>query len=164
MSAKVSYDAQLMHHQVPSIPVPPSHRFVAVLDEHNRPLVFSIGNDNKFYLIMSDDKGVNRLFNLGDLLGFKTKAQAFAVSQIPDGTILVAFAMSHDQDHDDGDLYVLGPISPAELRQVDNLKHYLQSTKDQEPHVIFEKIYLVRQSDDLNILSYVLILNMIRVP
>lgn len=141
MPGKLSYDAELMRHQAPAIPVSPSRSFSVILDEHHRPIVFSIGTDKKFYLIMSDDKGVNILYDLGGRLGFSTDAQAFAVTQLPDLTILVAFAMTHDKNHTEGDLYVLGPLKPAELLKAD--KSSPRRTMGQEPHIIFDKIYLV---------------------
>ena len=143
MPVQVSYDSELMDQLIPAVPIEPSRRFETVLDENNRPLVFSIGNDNIFYLVIADENGLNTRQNFGARLGFHKNAQAFSVSQAEDRKLIVVFAMQRD-DNSYGDIRILGPIEPADLRKADlYLRSFILRTVAQPSNLMFERILLV---------------------
>ncbi|KAF8817237.1 hypothetical protein BYT27DRAFT_6863307 [Phlegmacium glaucopus] len=75
MAPQSSYDTELITYLVAAVPVPTAHHFATAIDDKGRPLDFSIGNDEKFYLIISNEKGVNELQNIGSRLGFGESRQ-----------------------------------------------------------------------------------------
>lgn len=144
MTSQFSYDTELVNHIVAAVTVPTTRHFATAIDDENHPLVFSIGHDGKFYLVINNEKRGNELQNLSSRLGFgeSETVQALAASQAHDGRIVVGFAIKH-QDSDAGDAYILGPISPADLRRDGDLRSSLLKATNQPDNVVFNKFFIV---------------------
>lgn len=57
--ASIPIDSELMTQQVVSVAIPNSTNFVTVHDENGKNMIFSIGNDDVFYLT-NEDRPVRR--------------------------------------------------------------------------------------------------------
>lgn len=76
--------------------------------------------------------------------GESASVQVFSVSQGHDGRVIVAFASTR-RDSAVGDAYVLGPIMPANLRQLTDrdLQAFLLKAKGQPDNLVFNKFFTV---------------------
>lgn len=98
-----SVTSELMQNHSAGLPVDPQHQIQVVQDNNGSPMVFSIGTNGKFYLVMRQDGGQTGwqqidlsagLLQADATLGADATAQAFAVSQNQNGTFRVAVAVT----------------------------------------------------------------------
>lgn len=88
--ATVKYDSEAMVSHVAAVPIDPAAHFITVTDHRQQPLVFSIGNDELFYMTKVGESGDHELINLAQKLGFpdtNTRVRAFGISQDQDGML-----------------------------------------------------------------------------
>ncbi|KZF24922.1 hypothetical protein L228DRAFT_58472 [Xylona heveae TC161] len=122
----VTHDSELMVQQVAAVAVPNSSFFSTVSDENGHPMVFSIGNDKKFYIFKEATEGHYLLSDFGLLLGFNENyiAHALSVSQDASLNLFVILAIedsnaSSSDDRKPSLPYVLKPFSPANYDLLD---------------------------------------------
>ncbi len=97
-----SVSTEMMKDHSTGMPVDPQHRIAVLRDSNNAPMIFSIGSDSGFYLILRDPSnaagwkqidlrpGIHKSFSY---MGENATAQAMAVSQDANGTIRIAVAL-----------------------------------------------------------------------
>ena len=144
--ADIRFDNEPMLHQMAakSITSQSASRFVTVLDICNRPLVLSLGNDNKFYALQANDSGTLIPIDLGKKLGVSDGVQAFSVSQNQEsGELYIAFAAGTTDG--ESKIYVLKAISPSfiDVKDVDFQKALL-STHTSPTNVHIRNFHIVR--------------------
>ncbi|KAL1865938.1 hypothetical protein VTK73DRAFT_5000 [Phialemonium thermophilum] len=113
--AHVSVQSQLMLHYSAEEVAPLSELFTVVRDEHSEALVFSKGNDGKFYM-MKDNRssGSNELVDLSKKLQMTGHVRTFAVSQDRDLTIHVVVAEAGTSPNETK-IHILKPFKPSDM-------------------------------------------------
>lgn len=99
-----TYDSELMVQQVAAVAVPSCSSFFTVADENCLPMVFSVGTDQKFYLIKEDVEGAHSLSDFGSLLRLAEDyvAHSLSVTQDADSNIFIVLAIE-DKSATDAD-------------------------------------------------------------
>lgn len=93
--ATLTFDSELMTHHLAAMPVPPSSRFVTIIDDKKAPMTFSIGNDKIFYLVKTGASGANELVDFGSRLGYGSDVEFlhFGLSQSLDTILYMALVI-----------------------------------------------------------------------
>lgn len=155
--ASLSYDSELMTQQVAAIAVPNSSRFVTVKDEIGNPMVFSLGTDQKIYLVKTNKAGKRVLIDFGTLLRLvdSYKVYAFDVAQNVDSTLYIILAT---EDPTSGsDLIVLSPFKPVDYDLSEystDLRVLKMPQKGTPTKTAVKAIYMVCHPDSLTSLSF----------
>ncbi|KAM3074924.1 hypothetical protein ACMFMG_008330 [Clarireedia jacksonii] len=124
--ASVKFDGEAMIGHAAAVGIDPAANFITIADHRQQPLVFSLGNDNLFYMTRVGDSGDHELVNLAQKLGLgpdSTKVSSFGVSQDQYGVIYLSTV------HRSGTstfLNVFQPMQPDSL-QKDSLAHLAMS-------------------------------------
>lgn len=109
----ISSDSELMTQYVSALAVPPSSYFTAVVDGQGRPMIFSLGTDKKFHLIVDDAVGNHILVDFGAAIGHSGNVHSFDVKQDAAGLIYVVAAVSGTTTSA-SDIVVLKPFNPVD--------------------------------------------------
>lgn len=90
----ISADAEIMQNYQTALPVAANQHLEAVQDVNGDPMIFSIGSDQRLYLIMSDPGGPTgwQQIDLTDSFAQWGAPQDFAVGQMPGGAITLVVA------------------------------------------------------------------------
>jgi hypothetical protein len=117
-------DSELMVQHVAAVAVPNCSTFFTVADENGLPMVFSIGTDQKFYIIKEDIQGAHILSDFGSLLDLPEGyvAHALSVTQDADSNIYIVLAIedsdsttNSDPDRIPSTINVLKPFKPGDI-------------------------------------------------
>ncbi|PKY06356.1 hypothetical protein P168DRAFT_325235 [Aspergillus campestris IBT 28561] len=110
----ISHDSELMTQYVAAKPFNNSNRFIAVRDEANRLMLFSIGTDSEIWVSKIGSSGQRELHNFGIMLGFGTyKAQALDVAQDPSSGVLY-IALATERNASESTVSLLRPFHPKD--------------------------------------------------
>lgn len=141
--ALITHDSELLTYHVAANPVPNGSHFVAVRDQQDRPLVFSLGNNGTLYAIREAPNGSRQLINLNECLGLGTKhVAAFEVVQDAGRALYLCYAV---KEGDSTPLTVLRPFQP-ELLDAEEGKLNLENLKIHSTHkekIKVSKIFMV---------------------
>ena len=117
----ITQDSELMVQHVAAVAAPNSSIFYTVSDEDDHPIVFSVGTDNKFYMMKEDLEGHYQLSDFGSLLGFAEDYVAHALSVMQDAQshiyvvlAIEAKSVSGSGDRKPSEITVLKPFKAAE--------------------------------------------------
>jgi hypothetical protein len=110
--ATLSSDSDLMTQYVAAVAVPPSSYFVAVQDGHGNPMIFSLGTDKRFHLIVDDAVGNHVLVDFAASLGYSEEIHSFYVQQDASGLLYIVFAAGNSTNH--SDLVAMQPFNPVD--------------------------------------------------
>ncbi|KAJ8059437.1 hypothetical protein OCU04_011101 [Sclerotinia nivalis] len=124
--ASVKFDGEAMTGHAAAVGINPAANFFTVADHRQQPLVFSLGNDNLFYMTKIGDSGDHELVNLAQKLGLgsdHTKVSSFGVSQDQSGVI---YLTTVHQSGSSTFLNVFQPMEPDSF-QKDSLAHLAMS-------------------------------------
>lgn len=116
--AEVSYNSRLVSMEIAGVaPVPISSDFITVRDGRNRSMIFSIGTDNIFRVILDDPDLTRCLVDLNTVLGLEDSeiVTAYDVRQALDSTIYLAIAIGRNNDPSWSQLLILKPFKPSEV-------------------------------------------------
>lgn len=112
----VAHDSELLTHHVAAVAVPGSMRFIAVRDENNLLMIFSIGTDSKIYVSKINQSGQRIVCDFGQMLGLSDKYRGHAIDVTQDpasSTLFIAVATSL-LSGDGSAMYILRPFRPSE--------------------------------------------------
>jgi len=113
--ATISSDSEFMTQYVAAVAIPPSSYFVTVDDGHGNPMIFSLGTDKKFHLIVNDVLGNHILVDFGVSLGYSGDIHSFYVQQGASGMLYIVVAVA-DPSSTTGasELVVVQPFNPSD--------------------------------------------------
>jgi hypothetical protein len=105
---ELTASSELMKNQIAALSIDPQHEIKAIQDSLGNPMLFSIGNDHVFYVILRDEscKTGWKQYDLSSAIGSNMEATAFKVGQGPTGQLLLALAMSPKGQRDVSTLYL----------------------------------------------------------
>ena len=114
--ASIQYSSRLAEMEIPASAVPASNDFTAVADVRGRPMIFAVGNDSIFRLIVEDHQLNRQLINLSQGLGLYSSetVKSFAVNQDSSSKIYLVVSTEMVNMVAPGRLFVLKPFLPVE--------------------------------------------------
>lgn len=104
-----------MIQHVAAVAVPPSSKFITLIDEVGMPMVISLGTDFKLHVVKTNMIGQQRkLVDLGSLLRLADtyKASAFGISQDEDSNIYIALQTEASEGPPSNRLLLVKPFKP----------------------------------------------------
>lgn len=112
----VNHDSELMVQHVAAVAVPNSSLFFTVADKQGNPVVFSLGTDEKFYVIQNDAHGQKQLNDLGILLRLDASyvGHALSISQGPEMNLFLVLAIQSMENEGASEIIVLKPFQLSE--------------------------------------------------
>ncbi|MGF7048258.1 hypothetical protein J2T13_002765 [Paenibacillus sp. DS2015] len=105
---ELTVSSELMKNQSAAHSIDPQHVMKTVQDSLGDPMIFSIGNDNVFYVILRDSASKSgwQQYNLSTAIALDMEATSFEVAQGVDGRLLLALVMSPKGKRDISTLYL----------------------------------------------------------
>jgi hypothetical protein len=141
--AQVHVDSEPLLHCMPASVFNSSFKFTAVLDESSKPLIFTVGQDKRFYVLKENQRGSFVQIDLTDKLGISGEVDAFAITQSTSTSRTLFIAAATRSESGDTKLYVLEPIVPAGLTPEANLRRKLLLNADPPTSICISKMYIV---------------------
>ncbi|MEZ4473927.1 MAG: hypothetical protein R3F60_24690 [bacterium] len=140
----VSADAEIMQSYQAALPVAANHTLAAVQDSAGNPLVFSIGSDQRFYLLLADPGGPTgwTQLDLTDSVSRWGTPTKFAVGQVPSGDITLVVAAT-PAGGGTPTVVIAGPLS-CDPTQTDwtQLSQYWVSAGNPLPSATLDSLYV----------------------
>lgn len=144
--ASINYSSRVAQMEIPASSVPPSKDFTSIADTRGRPMIFAIGTDDVFRLIVEDGELNRKLINLSTLLGLYAgeTVKAYAVKQDAELNIYLSISTQMTKMVTPGRLFVLRPFRPEEAALLDAelVAKLVIPAKESLPFVV-ERIFLV---------------------
>lgn len=120
--AQITYNSRLVEMEIAgAAPVPVSNDLITVRDGRNRSMIFSVGSDNVFRIILGDTNLTLRTIDFGAALRVKEgeKITAYDVRQALDSTMYIVAATGRDDTPSWGRVFILIPFLPSKVDLID---------------------------------------------
>lgn len=144
--ASITYSGRLAQMEIPASSVPASRDFTAIADDRGRPMIFAIGTDSTFRLIIEDGELNRKLVNLSEALGLYTAetVHSYAVNQDNESNVYLAISTKMTNMMTPGRLFILKPFESEKAGNLDaeSVAKLVIPAKENLPHVA-ERILLV---------------------